>query len=249
MDLDRVLAIARHKQGGAALPPGALEADRASAFRSIYRERLWGSGGESASGPGSAVAAAAGAVEALLQAVERVGARSVLDVGCGDFNWLGPVLPRLAERGVERVVGCDIVAEAFADARSRHPSVSFEELDVVTQRPGRASDLVVCRQCLNHMSPPDALRALSNLAASGCGHLLATTYDADADADGQLGGGLGEGTRYRCYNLSRPPFRAALGDALASWDDEYDPNRRAAGGNPMRLALWRLPPPGLEASN
>lgn len=242
-ELERILAIAKHRTTGLPCAPGTLESNRTAAFASIYKNHLWGS--SSKSGPGSTVDAAAGAVVALKQAILQTGARCLSDVGCGDFGWLSAALASLhaegATRGLAQVRAMDIVEEAFADARSQFPDVHFAALDIVTSAPPRTDlqpELVLCRQCLNHMCLADAQVALSHMRHSGAAFLLASTYagtlsnvKADTEAVGS--------TAYREWNLSAPPFDTILGGAPeATWVDEYDEARRDA--NPMHLALWRF---------
>lgn len=60
-------------------------------FDRIYRTNGW-AGQESLSGPGSGASATWRTAQAVQELVARLGARSVLDVGCGDCAWM-PELP------------------------------------------------------------------------------------------------------------------------------------------------------------
>lgn len=242
-ELERILAIAKHRTTGLPCAPGTLESNRTDAFAKIYRDHLWGSA--SKSGPGSTVEAAAGAVIALKQAMLHTCARSLLDVGCGDFGWLGTALPSLRAEGaigeLVEVRAIDIVEEPFAGARSRFPDVKFAVLDVVTSIPPGTEhrpELVLCRQCLNHMSLADAQAALTHIMKSGATFLLASTYD-EAPSNAQVDSAAVGSTAYREWSLDAPPFDTILGGPPeAKWLDEYSDARRHA--NPMQLALWRL---------
>jgi SAM-dependent methyltransferase len=231
-----VLALAQAAARGAALPAGVLE-DRATAFRRVYEESLW-SKGESRSGPGSTQEHARGALIAVRAVLQKTQARTLLDVGCGDLNWLGPLVAEHAERAAAggeavRFAAVDIVDTAFAEAAQRYPSCSFAVIDVVTAVPPQA-DVVLCRQCLNHMSASDALSAIANIRASGAAYLLASHYpDAHNDA-----AATAAGITYRQHNLAASPFDAAMpGPPLETFEDEYDAQQAAT---PMCLALWRL---------
>ena len=165
--VSRALALARAATGLAPLPPGALADSRAAAFDSIHQGRQWGSKGASTSGPGSEVGNAAGAILALIEALHHTGAKSLLDVGCGDFHWLGHTLSQSSALPQQlSIAAVDISPTALNTARQRHPTVAFAELDIVLQRPAAAYDLVLCRQCLNHMTPANVRSALANIAAS-----------------------------------------------------------------------------------
>ena len=137
--------------------------------------------------------------------------------------------------------GADIAPSAIESAKAKHPNIHFMLLDVVTQVPPE-SDLVICRQCLNHMSSNDAITALRNIAASGCRWLLASHYPQGANDPAEA---TAAGVSYREYNLIAPPFDQsplASKSPEALLEDEYDPERLKSGGNSMCLALWRLSP-------
>jgi SAM-dependent methyltransferase len=106
------------------------------------------------------------------------GARSILDVGCGQ----GELLRDLAARfpGAE-VAGADVSEQSLADSRRRNPSFDLFQLDLEgppleARHPDRIGryDLVVCSEVLEHIAD-DALaaRRLAALLAPG-GHLLVT---------------------------------------------------------------------------
>ena len=205
--MSRVLAIAQQQTSGRPLPPGMLEGNRAAAFSAICRDRRWG-GGASASGPGSTVAAAVGAVAALKEVCASVSARTLLDAGCGDFHWLGRSLEDVctaatAATGGELVVSAgDLVAEAFEEASVQYPRVSFSVLDLVAAPPPMAHDVVLCRQCLNHMSVDDAHAALRHLRGSGSQWLLASTYPQQSQSNSALDSGS-HGTAARLSRSER----------------------------------------------
>ena len=164
-------------------------------FTHIYDTNLWG-GDESRSGLGSARAETSRLREAIPAVLRDVGAESLLDVPCGDFGWMRDV----NLEGVE-YTGADIVeeivarnAERFADA-----SRSFVRLDLVADPLPRA-DVVLCRDCLVHLSFENVFRALENVVRSGSSYLLTTTFlEHEENEDVEDGD-------WRMLNLERPPF-------------------------------------------
>lgn len=87
-------------------------------------------------------------VNAVLAALRAAGARSILDLGCGD----GALLMRLAEEpAVRRIVGVDVSAEA---------------LDVLRKRLGAAPDAVRSKVELRHGSLTEAGEALRGFDAA-----------------------------------------------------------------------------------
>ena len=56
-------------------------------FSAIYSENSWGDA-ESRSGPGSTVVRTRLVRPAVTDPLVRLGVRSILDLACGDFNWM-----------------------------------------------------------------------------------------------------------------------------------------------------------------
>lgn len=79
--------------------------NKADVFSRIYRENHWASA-ETRSGVGSEMGRTQSVRERLPWLFDVLGAKSVLDAGCGDLNWMQHV-----EAQVE-YVGVDIVPEA-----------------------------------------------------------------------------------------------------------------------------------------
>jgi SAM-dependent methyltransferase len=167
----------------------------ADAFTHIYETNLWG-GDESRSGLGSAVDATRVVRAALPELLRALGATTLLDIPCGDFGWLSHV-----DLGPVRYTGADIVA-ALVERNTRlfaDPGRRFVQVDL-TRDPLPASDLVLCRDCLVHLSFANIARALENVRRSGSSHLLTTTFTGlDGNTDIEDGD-------WRALNLERPPF-------------------------------------------
>lgn len=186
-------------------------------FADVYRKNLWGDP-ESVSGRGSTLARTEVIRRALPALLESVGARSLLDAPCGDFNWM-----RHVELGVVEYVGADVVPELVARNRAAYarPGRSFVVADVVKDRLPRA-DVILCRDCFIHLSFRDIHSALANFKRSGSAFLLATTHASVAENEDIPTGG------WRSVNLRLPPFNlpeprqlivedAELGKCLGLW--------------------------------
>jgi hypothetical protein len=172
--------------------PGPARRQR---FADTYARNYWG-GDESRSGPGSSVARTAAVREMLPILCRELEVHTLLDVPCGDMNWMQYVdLP-----GV-RYIGADIVPALISANAERFggPSRSFMALDVVASAPPRV-DLVLCRDLLVHLSFQDIARALNNLRQSGSEWLLTTTFNEHAENDDLAA------RDWRPLNLERPPF-------------------------------------------
>ncbi|MFK0251624.1 class I SAM-dependent methyltransferase [Amycolatopsis azurea] len=164
-------------------------------FTYIYRSRLWES--SSVSGPGSESIQTRELREQLPVLLERFGVRTLLDLPCGDFGWLSEV-----DLDLDRYIGADIVTdlvEANAARFRDDPVREFRSLDLTGDRLP-AVDLVLCRDCLVHLSFADIERALRNLRRSGSRYLLTTTFTELGANDDIVTGD------WRPLNLCREPF-------------------------------------------
>jgi SAM-dependent methyltransferase len=169
--------------------------DALTVFRYAYHHNLW-RGAESPAGPGSSLAQTRVIADALPGLCERYGVGSLLDVPCGSFNWMAGVnLP-----GV-RYTGGDIVPEVVAEAARRHPKRerSFLVLDL-THSPLPPADLLLCRDCLVHLSFADIAKAIGNIRRSKIEYVLTTTFTAEFGFRDIVTGD------WRPINLEAPPF-------------------------------------------
>ena len=185
-------------------------------FSRFYRTNRWGDS-ETRSGPGSRrdSTSVEAALEALHMAVSYHHVRSIADIPCGDFNWVPLFLdaaPFVAYQGF------DIVPDIIADNRRRYPAHSFEELDITREVPPR-TDLIFCKDLLNHLSNADVKAALENMRRSGARLLLASNNFGHANVDLASLGRL----QSRHLDISLPPLDAPP----PIWKTNY-------------LGLWRL---------
>jgi hypothetical protein len=165
-------------------------------FRLIYQTNHW-AGAESVSGEGSGSRQTRILEEELPRLLERLAARVLLDLPCGDFAWMQHVrLP------VARYIGADILPELVRrnQALFGNNERDFVRLDLTTD-PLPAADVLLCRDALVHLSLHDAARALENVVRSEIRYLLTTTFpDCEANEDIATGD-------WRPLNLEAPPFR------------------------------------------
>jgi hypothetical protein len=167
----------------------------AERFDRIVQTNLWGA--SSRSGLGSELVATERLRTVLPAFLARHGVGSVLDVPCGDFGWLGTV-----DLGIP-YIGADIVPSLVRENEQRYggdsPSRQFLTLDL-TKDPLPRADLVLCRDCLVHLSFANISRALANIKASGATYLLTTTFlEHETNIDIEDGD-------WRIVNLERAPF-------------------------------------------
>lgn len=177
--------------------PKHLRRDRETTdlFSRIFRDNLWQET-SSRSGPGSGLIQTSVIRTALPALLNEWGVRSMLDLPCGDFNWM-----RHVDLPVDQYIGADIVPEITARNRLEFGSDfrTFVTLDARTATIPRV-DLILCRDGLVHLSFEDAMLTLANFKRSGATYLLATTFP-DHLTNTPIATG-----EWRPLNLERPPF-------------------------------------------
>ncbi len=164
-------------------------------FTRIYRNNRWG-GVESVSGRGSDPDQTTRIIRdlpALLRASET---KRLLDIPCGDYRWMSQVNLKEID-----YVGADVVEALVAENRRRFegPRTRFEKLNIISDTLPPV-DLVLCRDCLVHLSYADVFAALRQICASGARFLLTTTFTARETNHDILSGD------WRTLNLEKPPF-------------------------------------------
>lgn len=200
--------------------------DLAARFDLIHRTNLWGAE-QSTSGLGSELAATATLRHELSRLLRDLDVKTLLDLPCGDFTWMSH-----ADLAGIRYVGADIVPAIIAANTAGHAIdgwVDFRRLDLVAD-PLPAADLILCRDCLVHLSFAHIQRAISNMRRSGSQWLLTTTFLDIADnrdiEDGD----------WRALNLRHAPFffpepRSIIIEGCTEAEGDYADKA---------LGLWRL---------
>jgi hypothetical protein len=179
-----------------------LQASRAEeVFTEIYSKNAW-NGTDSSSGTGSDLFQTRVIAREIPTLCAGLGVATLLDVPCGDFYWMSHV--RLG--GVD-YTGADIVDELVLANQKRYgrEGVRFRTLNLIRDTLPRV-DLILCRDCLVHLSFADVFTALGRICESGSLYLLTTTFPDRTDNDDIA---MGD---WRPLNLERAPF--ALPPAL-----------------------------------
>lgn len=191
-------------------------------FQKIYRERHWGgTSSESASGLGSSLQATETIRAELPLLVQKLGIQKLLDIGCGDFNWMKHVdLP-------VPYIGADIVPEVIEDNRRLYgkEGIEFMVLDGTKDPIPDDVDAILCREVLFHLSFEHALALLANVNSSNARYLIATQIDSQGDNQDTFTGG------FRPLDLRRAPFGFPKPLAVIP-DDRVSANRS--------LCVWQV---------
>lgn len=193
---------------------------RAERFSRIYADGVWRQGtiDAPASGGGSSLPATTTVRHSLPSLLDELGARVVLDVGCGDFTWMRstPI--------AQEYIGVDIV-QSVIDANNRDfrsDRRNFFTLDAVSDALPDA-DVVLCREVVFHLSFDDARKLFRNILSRPrefviCTNDLGTWFNRDIESGD-----------FRSLNLHRRPFNFPAPARLIP-DDRVSPGRQ--------LAVW-----------
>ena len=189
-------------------------------FTEIYRRNIWGYQ-ETASGGGSTLHYTQRMRQTLPELIGDLDIHTMLDLPCGDFHWMSEVrLP------IKHYIGCDIVPILVQNTRIRYgrPDREFRTVDLCQDTLPQA-DLLLCRDCLMHLSEEMIFRALANIVRSDIKYLLTSTYP-----DGQ-NRSIRNGDWFT-VNLCAPPYN--LPAPIRTIDDWVPPFDR------RQLALWEI---------
>lgn len=200
--------------------------DLAARFERIERTNLWGAAG-SVSGLGSEDIATAAIREALPLLVRRLGVRSLLDAPCGDAGWIGRVKLDADYTGVDIVPS--LVAANNRRVADGELAGRFLVADITRDALPRA-DLILCRDCLVHLSFQNIARVTARFRESGAQYLLVTTFPEWQDnCDCEDGD-------WRALNMTKAPFAWPAPRALI--DERCEEGD--GGWRDKSLGLWRL---------
>lgn len=172
--------------------------DSQRVFRWIYEKNIWASP-ESKSGSGSTKAYTQGIRSELRRLILKFEVESIIDAGCGDFNWMGDALSGL------RVdyLGIDIVDEVVLKLQQEHSTRARRfKVGDVRNEVFPPADLLICRDVLFHFSAADIMQTLNNFIRSDVKYLLITSHVTGSEYRFKniLSGD------YRLVDLEKAPF-------------------------------------------
>jgi SAM-dependent methyltransferase len=136
-------------------PPG-LFADRQNVrgvFETIYNKNVWGGG----SGIGSSAGVARPYMHLLQQFLFNNAIQSVVDIGCGDWQF-----SQFINWGDAAYLGIDVVASVIEANRRQftRPNVSFLQADPLEDAFSASGDLLLIKDVMQHLSNANVQKLL-----------------------------------------------------------------------------------------
>lgn len=177
---------------------------------------------ETMCGAGSTLAKTISVRAWLPEILRRLGVRVLMDMPCGDFNWMSRT-----DLSSVSYIGCDYDREHCEAARARMsdpPSFApisrmFIERDAVTG-PLPPGDMMLCREFLQHLPNVSVRSVIKNFLASGIPWLLATSHDNELNKD------IARAGDFRPLNLTAAPFNLPR---PSKWIDDEPGSGRILG--------------------
>lgn len=153
---------------------------------------------ESKSGEGSTLEQTKNIRESIPVVIKDFGISVFIDAPCGDFNWMQYVDMDL----LEKYYGIDIVEDIIENNKVKYANEKIEFLNMdIANDPLPKGDLILCRDCLVHLTFRDGIKAIRNFKNSKINYLLTTTF-----VDRELNNDLKGNDVWRTLNMQLPPF-------------------------------------------
>lgn len=186
-------------------------------FQRIYRKNIWGSD-ESVSGKGSEKSAVQNILKQLPLLFGDLNIKTITDAPCGDYGWMKEL-----NYNFQKYVGIDIVENLITENKKNYEkeNVIFKCENII-ETVCEKTDLILCRDCLIHLSFKDIFSVLNNFKKSSSVYLLTTTYkNIKQNTDIFTGS-------FRKTDLTLPPFNFP------------NPEFEIREENDKYLSLWRF---------
>lgn len=197
-----------------------------------YHYNLEVSNNRCACGPGSEgiKVKEAGTIDFINTIIKKYNIKSINDSPCGLFeNWMYMI-------DLEGIyyVGYDINDLAIKRNKEQYPDKYFVEFDIVNEILPTA-DLIICRDCLFHLSNDFVIKSLKNFYDSGSKYLLATEHRYIKNNVDLTPSELINEAGYRPLNIEIPPYN--MGMPIEIHNEELWASRE--GGN-RQMSLWKI---------
>jgi len=164
-------------------------------FTKIYRNFDWHSS-ESVSGRGSTIKNTQIIAEKFINLLHNLNIHSLLDIPCGDFNWMRTV----NLQGI-KYIGCDIVENLIRSNRIKYSTKNIRFLiKDITKDKLPTVDMILIRDCFVHFSDKDIFESFANLRLTKSKYVLTTSFmNTKINRDITTG-------KWRPINLTIQPF-------------------------------------------
>jgi hypothetical protein len=203
-------------------------------FSTIYDTYGFG-GEESRSGPGSTLDETEKIREKIKNLIKYKDIKSVVDIPCGDFNWMKEIVDSF-----ELYHGGDIVPKCIEENTKKYGSdkISFSVIDLMGSQIPQC-DLLIVRDVIGHYPIEDGKKIVENILNSNCKYLLSTSWYNVIDNQyhkKHINKGADYG-RFYPVNLMSSPFNFPEPEIIIEEDVQVEDFNK---GNRKVLGFWNL---------
>jgi len=151
---------------------------------------------ESVSGPGSTLEITKLIRSEIKKLIINYKIKTLIDIPCGDFNWMKEV-----ELNLDQYIGADIVRDLIEINSQKYGNNNrkFIQLDITKDKLPLNVDLILCRDLLVHFSFEDITKAIKSIKNSRSKYLLTTCHNNVNNKNIVTG-------LWRPLNLQKPPY-------------------------------------------
>ena len=214
-------------------PVTAGPVDIKSIFTDIFDKKTWG-GKQSVSGTGSDKENTIILTRKLTEFIREHKIKSLFDAPCGDMHWMADVL---AASNLESYAGMDIVPGIIAKnlktygGRLGDTALTLASGDITTD-PLPPADMMICRDCLVHLSHANIGKFFRNLRSSRIRLIAITDFVGPTRQNIDMPEGP---LSWSPWSFRKSPFNFPA--PLAIIDEEY---REQPDYSDKALSIWRV---------
>jgi SAM-dependent methyltransferase len=127
-------------------------------FTDVYKNKKWQDNYGTESGPGSSIECSKPYLDFLKEFCQKYNIKSILDLGCGDFN----LMRHFDFVGID-YLGIDIVDHVILKNQQLYESVNikFKSQSIIDYVGNVNFDLILCKDVLQHLSQTNVLKILN----------------------------------------------------------------------------------------
>ena len=196
-------------------------------FDKVFQQNLF-HGSASKSGNGSSIEQTHEIAKQLPRVVNRLKIQSVLDIPCGDLEWMSKV-----ELAGATYLGADVAPSLISHLKTKFVDKEFLLLDISKDSLPKV-DLIFCRDLFVHLSNKDISSALKNIKASKSTYLATTTFvNREKNVDLPM---ISRGVAWRTLNLQIQPFD--FPEPLETIDEKCTENKGAYSDK--AISIWNI---------
>ena len=167
--------------------------DNKKVFSKIYKEDLWQGG----SGAGSKLENVKEYVDILQKYIDKPEVKTVLDLGCGDWQF-----SKFLDLSSVSYLGVDVVESVveFNSTSYSASNIKFISRDITTYELPQV-DLIICKDVLQHLCNKDVVSVLVKIIKSSKFALITNDFNSESTDNKDI-----ENGDYRCLDLTLSPF-------------------------------------------